>query len=42
MIYTHVSRSALEAVSNPLDVAVRTYLSKDKGDATLRIGPSNE
>jgi integrase/recombinase XerD len=39
MIYTHVSKSSLEAINNPLDVAVRKYLINGNGDDTLKIGP---
>lgn len=40
MIYTHVSTSSLEAISNPLDLAVKKYLmSKDK-EPHLSIGPA--
>lgn len=38
MIYTHVSKSSLETINNPLDVAVRKYLKSDIGDDTLEIG----
>jgi len=39
MIYTHVSRSSLEAINNPLDVAVKKYLTHNGNQNNPMIGP---
>lgn len=39
MIYTHVSTSSLEAISNPLDIAVKKYLMSPDKEQYLSIGP---
>lgn len=40
MIYTHVSTSSLEAISNPLDLAVKKYLMSTDKEQYLSIGPT--
>ncbi len=40
MIYTHVSTSSLEGISNPLDLAVKKYLMSPDKEQYLSLGPA--